>query len=85
MSNMESDQEGHKHSTATAALDGGSIALHTTSVLRLSRHLGSMAFSSFACIEILDGTQGLPASICRFKTNARRDGGYDSFLQLQFC
>jgi hypothetical protein len=60
-------------------LDGGSLAFHITSVLRLSRHLGSMAFSSFACIEIFDGTQGLPASVYSFETAARRDGAYDSF------
>jgi hypothetical protein len=66
-------------------LDGGSIGVHTASVLRLSRYLGSMAFSSLACAEILDGTQGLPASLCGFETNARRDGGYDSFFQLQSC
>jgi hypothetical protein len=38
-----------------------------------------MAFSSLACTEILDGTQGLPASLCGFETNARRDGAYDGF------
>jgi hypothetical protein len=44
-----------------------------------------MAFSSFACFEILDGTQGLPASLYNFETAASRDGAYDSFYQLRFC
>ena len=67
------------------ALDGGSIILHTTSVLRLSRYLGSMALSRLAWAEILDGTQGLPTSLGHFETAARRDGAYDNFYQLRFC
>jgi hypothetical protein len=65
-------------------LDGGSFAFHIASVFRLSGHLGSVAFSSLACIEILDGTEGLPTSLCRIEIDARRDGGNDSFFQLQF-
>jgi hypothetical protein len=42
-----------------------------------------MAFSSRAGTEILDGTQGLPASLCRFEIAAGRDSGYDRFYQLR--
>ena len=53
--------------------------------LQLLPRTASMAFSSLTCTEILDGTQRLPTSLCRFKTNARRDGVYDSFFHLRFC
>jgi hypothetical protein len=75
-------QAGQEYSAAAAALDGGSIALYIASLLRLSRHLGSIAFSSRAWPEILDGTEGLPASLCRFETAARCRGGGGSFYQL---
>src|SRR5439155_676276 len=48
-------------------------------------HFDSMAFSSLACTEILDGTQRLPASLCRFETAVRRGGVHNSFYQLRFC